>query len=113
MVSRRLVFSVVLKDCEVDTYRNSKGAGGQHRDKTSSAVRIRHLPSGAVRQCQEHREQHRNKKIAFRRMAESVKFQTWARVTAMGLRPIDEIVDEQMENVTCEQSVDGRWIECQ
>jgi protein subunit release factor A len=107
-MTHELLFRVTMKDCDRETFRVS-GAGGQHRDKTSNGVRIRHRASGAVGESRQERSQHKNEQIAFRRMAESDKFETWRRMEAgrlMGLFPksIDEIVDEMMadENLIVE-----------
>jgi hypothetical protein len=57
----------LLAQCEVDTYRAS-GPGGQKRNKTSSAVRLRHLPTGLIVIAEESRSQHENKAKALRRL---------------------------------------------
>jgi len=55
-------------DLRIEFYRGS-GPGGQHRNKTSSACRITHKITGISAQCEDERCQHKNKKIAFRRLA--------------------------------------------
>lgn len=61
----------LLAQCEVDTYRAS-GPGGQKRNKTSSAVRLRHLPSGQIVIAEESRSQHDNKAKALTRLAHAL-----------------------------------------
>jgi hypothetical protein len=61
----------LLAQCEVDTYRAS-GPGGQKRNKTSSAVRLRHLPSGLIVIAEESRSQHENKAKALKRLRKAL-----------------------------------------
>lgn len=63
--------AALLAECDVDTYRAS-GPGGQKRNKTSSAVRLRHRPSGILVIAEESRSQHENKAKALRRLRRAI-----------------------------------------
>lgn len=108
----KLVLSVTLADCDVQTKRGS-GAGGQNRNKRDTAVRIVHRASGAVGESQEERSQLQNKRTAFKRMANTPKFQAWLK-TQLGRETLAEIaVDRAMwpVNIKTEVYEDGQWTE--
>ena len=62
----------LLRECEIETFRAS-GPGGQHVNKTESAVRLRHGPSGVVVTSQQERSQHRNKALCLQKLRKKIE----------------------------------------
>lgn len=106
------LFSVTASDCKFDYYVGS-GSGGQKRNKTSNCVRCTHIASGAVGKSEEGRSQRKNKETAFRRMAESDRFQKWHRVETsrrLGtLQEIESAVERSMKDIKVEYFENGKW----
>ncbi len=113
-MTKELLFSVTKDDCKW-SYTRGTGAGGQKKNKTSSAVHCMHEPSGAHGYSEESRSQLDNRSTAFKKMVETKEFQIWHKLEiAKRMRnyvDIDEIVDEQMKHVKLEIKVDGKWLE--
>ncbi len=109
-----VLFRVTAADCEWN-YSRSSGNGGQNVNKVNSKVRCTHKASGAVGVAQDTRDQHRNKVLAFERMAKSPGFAKWHKrecARSLGkLRDIDEAVERLMrpENLVIEGKKDGKW----
>jgi hypothetical protein len=80
----------LLRECEVDTFRAS-GPGGQKRNKTDSAVRLRHQPTGLVAQAVESRSQHENRARALARLRHEVALSLRTPVALEGYRAPPEL----------------------
>lgn len=110
-----LLFSVTLKDCDVDTFR-AGGNGGQNQNKRDTGVRVTHRASGAVGTARDERSQLQNKKLAFRRMAESKLFQAWVARQSHEYRQIEaraaKWAQQQVDNqstLKVETFHNGKW----
>jgi peptide chain release factor 1 len=79
-MEKQLVLSITKKDFRVETFRSGKHCGGQNSNSRDTAVRITHIASGVVAECQEERNQLQNKKRAFMRLAESPAFKNWHKI---------------------------------
>lgn len=82
----------LIAQCEVDTYRSS-GPGGQKRNKTSSAVRLRHQPTGLIVTATEERSQHLNRLRAIRRMREAIALNVRAPIDLLAYQLRQEVAD--------------------
>lgn len=98
MPAKELVFSIRKDDLVWETFRGS-GPGGQHRNKTDSAVRLTHRPSNTTVQCQSDRSQRTNKEQALKQLANHPKFRMWCH---QKLKEINEgiTIEEKIENMT-------------
>lgn len=95
------LFTVRLSDLREERFRGS-GAGGQNRNKRDTGVRFFHEPSGAVGESESERSQAQNRKEALRRLADTDRFQRWARAQAgaiiEGYASLDRKVDAMMRD---------------
>lgn len=113
---KQLLFSLTARDFEWDYIRGS-GKGGQKKNKTSSAVRCRHISSGALGYAEDDRSQSKNKKLAFKRMSETREFKSWIKLEIARrtgeLLEIRDRIEKEVENpaVTKVEVKDetGKW----
>lgn len=115
MAERELLFSVTKADFDVETFR-AGGKGGQHQNKTDSAVRIRHRDSGAVGESRSDRSQHRNRKLALERLMATPAWRIWHARKVRELTTGDtaeKAVERAMapDNLKVEVLRGGEWVE--
>lgn len=118
-MAREKLLSVTKNDFVFKETKGS-GSGGQARNKTSSAMRCTHPPSGAVGYSEASRSQVENKKVAFQKCVDSPEFQRWlkvetaratgelARIEAEIQRKVDR--DMRRENLAVEVVESGQWV---
>lgn len=117
---RELLFSLTKKDFIIEPYKGS-GKGGQHRNKTMSCVRMKHPESGAEAIGTEHREQSRNRALAFRRLVETPRFRAWHRMKTQEIlqgKRAEETLDKKAEEAMKPENIKtevwntemGKWV---
>lgn len=115
-MAKTKLFSVTRDDFRWDYYRGS-GNGGQNKQKCSTACRCTHIESGAVGCAEDHREQPKNRELAFERCCKTKRFQVWLKceiARRSGEPSIEEQVDKMMklENIKVEiRNEQGKWEE--
>lgn len=106
------MFSVGASDCDW-SYTKGTGAGGQKKNKTSSAVHCMHRASGAHGYSEASRSQADNRKDAFQKMVQTDKFQNWLKIETMKrtgeLQEIERQVEKELTKVKVEVYTDGKW----
>ena len=113
-MAKEILFSVTATDCEW-SYTKGTGAGGQKRNKTSSAVHCHHRPSKAHGYSEASRSQLDNKRDAFVKMANTKEFKTWLHMETLKrngkMAQIDLEVARELKKTKIEVKVDGKWTE--
>lgn len=111
---KELILTICASDCEFICTKGS-GAGGQKRNKTSSAVYCIHKPSGAKGYSEATRSQHENKRDAFVKMTNTKEFKTWLHIESM--RKMGKIAEIEREvefsmrpsQLRVEGQIEGKW----
>jgi len=93
------ILRLTKKDFKIE-YMIGHGNGGQNRQKVASACRITHEESGVSKYCQDHREQHRNRESAFKKLGNDPRFRSWLNQKVIEIESKEKIekwVEEQMQ----------------
>ena len=98
-MERQKLLSLTKNDFEFQTFR-AGGAGGQHQNKTDSAVRCIHKKTSLNAECRKHRSQYRNKQEAFKKLCDNKEFRKWIKIESMkiaGLMKSSEQIKREVE----------------
>jgi len=114
MSKKEILFSLTENDFDF-SYARGSGKGGQKRNKTETAVRCQHKPSGSMGYSDASRSQHSNKVDAFSKCVETQKFKAWLRLEIAkhtgALQRAKEEAEHQMKFVKVEVKQDGKWVD--
>ena len=117
-MKKELLFSLTRADFDF-TYFCAGGPGGQKQNKTASACRVKHEPSGAVAESRVHREQLQNKRAAWKKCVDLPVFQLWLKrkiardnLSAQERKTQDDKIKRDLasDRVQTEFRVDGEWV---
>ena len=109
------LFTIQKQDFTIQTFKCGR-SGGQHANKTDSGVRIIHKASGAIGECRNDKSQHRNKRMALKRLVTTTIFQLWVKRHAFeitGGETIEQRVEKLMDasNLKIEtKDENDRWV---
>ena len=112
---KELLFTIRKKDFQIQAFQ-SGGPGGQHQNRVNSGVRIIHKASGAVGESRNDKSQHRNKRMALKRLVTTTIFQLWVKRHAFeitGGETIEQRVEKLMDasNLKIEtKDENDRWV---
>lgn len=114
MSDRERILHITRKDFE-ETHIRGSGPGGQHRNKTSTGVRLTHKASGAWAEATDSKSQGQNRISAFKRCIETPEFQRWFKIAvaeANGQPSLAERLEKAMaeSNIETQILVDSKWV---
>lgn len=112
------LFTLTRKDFRWDFYR-CPGKGGQHVNKVSTGVRCVHEPSKASGRACDHKSRHKNRQLAFKRMAETKEFKNWVKFKGLKMMGVIDQIEQEIKlslanprNLKIEvKDEKGRWVE--
>lgn len=111
MKQKSRVASVTLRDCDIQCFCTG-GPGGQNQNRNKNGIRIIHKCSGAIGESREYKSQYQNKRAAFIRMANTIKFKIWC-MEMTGRETPEEYANREIgkkSHLKIEIKENGKWV---